>query len=251
MKALITGASSGIGRDMARLLHGKGIELWLVARRENRLVELKEDFGEGIHILTLDLCREENCYTLYSELKDENIDIVINNAGFGQFGFFTDVALDRELEMIDLNIRAPHILTKLFLKDFEERGNGYILNVASSAAFLPGPLMSVYYSTKAYLYRLTLAIYEELRRKNSGVYVGVLCPGPVETEFNSRAGVRFSIKSLTSEAVARYAVKKMFKKKLVIIPGLTVRLGTIFQRFVPTKLLLKISYHIQHSKEKN
>ncbi|MBE7031623.1 MAG: SDR family oxidoreductase [Ruminococcaceae bacterium] len=250
MKALITGASSGIGRDMAHILHAKGIELWLVARREDRLRELKDFLGDSVHILALDLGNEENCHILYNELKDKDIDIVINNAGFGQFGFFTDVALDRELEMIDLNIRAPHILTKLFLRDFEERGSGYILNVASSAAFLPGPLMSVYYSTKAYLYRLTLAIYEELRRKDSRVYVGVLCPGPVETEFNSCAGVRFSIKSLTSMAVARYAIEKMFKKKLVIVPGLTVRLGTVFQRLVPTKLLLKISYHIQHSKEK-
>ena len=250
MKALITGASSGLGWDMAHILHQKGIELWLVARRGERLAKLRSELDGKPHILPLDLSKQENCIRLYEMLKGENIDILINNAGFGQFGYFTETELDRELEMIDLNIRAPHILTKLFLKDFVARNSGYILNVASSAAFLPGPLMSVYYSTKAYLYRLTAAIYEELRRKKSAVYIGALCPGPVTTEFNHRAGVSFAIKSLSSDEVAKYAIKQMFKKKLVIIPGTTIRLGTFFQRFVPTKLLLRISYNIQHAKSK-
>lgn len=250
MKALVTGASSGLGRDMARALHKRDAELWLVARREDRLRELQAEFGGNAHIYALDLSKEENCISLYNSLKDEGIDVVINNAGFGQFGNFSDISLERETEMIDLNIRAVHILTKLFLRNFEARNFGYILNVASSAAFLPGPLMSAYYSTKAYVYRLTAAIYEELRRKKSNVCVSVLCPGPVDTEFNLKAGVRFSLKSLTSEKAAEYAIKKMFQKKLVIVPGLTVKLGTFLQRLVPTKLLLKISYHIQHSKEK-
>lgn len=248
MNILITGASSGIGKDMARIFHQMGHTLYLVARREALLSKLKAELDDAPEIIVLDLSEEENCYTLYEMLKDKNINVLINNAGFGAFGEFTDIPLDRELEMVDLNIRAVHILTKKFLADFKARDFGYILNVASSAAFLPGPLMSVYYATKAYVQRLTLAIHEELRRSKSRVYVGVLCPGPVDTEFNKTANVRFNLKSLQSEAVAAYAIKKMLRKKLVIIPGLIIRMGVFFQRFLPTKLLLKIAYGIQKNK---
>lgn len=248
MKALITGASSGIGRDMARVLHKKGIELVLVARRQDLLDDLKAELEGRPRVISLDLSVQENCLKLYEMLKDEGIDILINNAGFGVFGDFSSVPLEKELEMIDVNIKALHILTKKFLWDFEAKNSGYILNVASSAAYLPGPLLSGYYATKAYVQRLTLAIYEELRRKGKNVYVGALCPGPVDTEFNKTAGVVFSLKSLESMAVAEYAIKKMFKGKLVIIPGPIIRLGVFFQRFLPTKLLLRISYSIQKSK---
>ncbi len=248
MKILITGASTGIGRDMARLFYNQGAELFLVARNEERLAELKTELNEKPHIIPMDLSVEANCYSLYDSLKNENIDVVINNAGFGAFGFFTRVSLERELNMIDLNIKSLHILTKLFLEDFEKRDSGYILNVASSAAFLPGPLMSVYYATKAYVLRLTAAINEELRHKKSKVYIGALCPGPVDTEFNNTAGVSFGIKALSSNYVAGYAIDKMFKRKMIIIPGLTIRLGVFAQRFVPLRLLLKISYKIQNGK---
>ena len=248
MKILITGASSGIGRDIARILHKMGHDLYLVARREKMLIDLKEELDQKPRIIVADLSREENCNSLYEELKDENIDILINNAGFGVFGQFLDTDLERELEMLDVNVRALHILTKKFLKDFEKKNSGYIMNVASSAAFLPGPLLSSYYATKAYVYRLTLAIHEELRRKKSGVRISVLCPGPVETEFNKIAGTTFNLKSLPSMKVSEYAIKKMFKGKLVIIPGLIIRLGVFFQRFLPTRLILKISYNIQKSK---
>lgn len=248
MNVLITGASSGIGRDMARILHQMGHSLYLVARRKDLLEKLKSELDEKPEIIALDLSCAENCYALYEGLKDKGIDILINNAGFGAFGEFSDVPLDCELEMLDVNVKALHILTKKFLKDFKTRDFGYILNVSSSAAFLPGPLMSAYYATKAYVQRLTMAIYEELRRSKSHVYVGTLCPGPVDTEFNARANVSFSLKSLKSEDVARYAIKKMFKKKLVIIPGFVIRMGVFFQRFMPTKLLLKISYKIQRNK---
>lgn len=249
MKILITGASTGIGRDMARTFHNRGDELFLVARNEENLASLKAELDEKPITISMDLSIEENCHALYNRLKGENIDILINNAGFGTFGYFNDISLERELNMIDLNIKSLHILTKLFLKDFEKRNNGYILNVASSAAFLPGPLMATYYSTKAYVQRMTSAIYEELRRKKKDVYIGVLCPGPVETEFNRTAGVSFSVKPLQSNYVAKYAIKKMFKRKLIIIPGLMIRLGVFFQRFLPTKLLLKISYKIQNGKK--
>ena len=124
---------------------------------------------------------------------------------------------------------------------------GYF-SASSSAAFLPGPLLSSYYASKAYVQRLTLAIFEELRKKKSKVLISALCPGPVDTEFNKTAGVSFNLKSLSAESVAKYALSKMFKGRLVIIPGVIIRLGVFFQRFLPTKLLLKISYNIQKSK---
>jgi len=151
--------------------------------------------------------------------------------------------------MIDTNIKAVHILTKLFLQDFILRDKGYILNVSSSASFLAGPLMSTYYATKNYVSRLTEAIYEELRRKKSNVYVGLLCPGPVDTEFNEVANVKFSLKGQSSEYVAKYAIDKMFKRKLIIIPGFKMKFICSMNKFVPKKLLLKITYNIQKKKD--
>jgi short-subunit dehydrogenase len=180
--------------------------------------------------------------------KKDNINILINNAGFGLFGKFNDADLDKELNMVDLNIKAVHTLTKLFLSDMKKKNHGYILNVASSAAFLPGPLMSTYYATKAYVLRLTEAIFEELRINKSDVVVSCLCPGPVKTNFNKVANVEFELKSLTSEYVSKYAIDKMFKKKLIIIPGFYIKLSYIFSRFVPIKLLLKVVYYIQKKK---
>jgi len=249
MKALITGASSGIGRDMARILSEKGYDLILVARREERLKELKNELRTNVEIISLDVAETENCYNLYNQVKNQDIDIVINNAGFGVFGKFIDIELEKELNMIDVNIKAVDILTKLFLKDFKEKNKGYILNVASSAAFLPGPLLSSYYATKAYVLRLTEAIYEELRREKSNVYVGVLCPGPVNTEFNKVANVRFALKGLSSEYVAKYAINKMLKKKLIIIPGFIMKCAKFGTRLVPEKLLLRIAYNQQRKKE--
>lgn len=249
MKALITGASSGIGRDMAIILSNMGYDLILVARRQDKLDELKVELPTAAENICMDLSSEESCYSLYEQTKNQSIDILINNAGFGLFGAFDKTDLNTELRMIDTNIRAVHILTKLFLKDFKRKNSGYILNVASSAAFLPGPLLSGYYATKAYVLRITQAIYEELRREGSRVYIGALCPGPVETEFDKTAMVKFSVKGLSSEYVARYAIKQMFKRKLTIVPGITMKLVRFFERFVPDKPLLRIAYRMQKRKE--
>ena len=159
MKALITGASSGIGRDMARYLNSKKIDLILVARDEENLLKLKQELTVNVEVLTYDLTVKENVYELYEKVKNENIDILINNAGFGLFGEFSQTDLDRELEMINLNVVAYHILTKLFLQDFIKKDQGYILNVCSSAGFLAGPRLSTYYATKNYVLKLTMAIY--------------------------------------------------------------------------------------------
>lgn len=248
MKALVTGASSGIGRELAIQLSDMGYDLILVARRKKKLEELKKQLPGKTTIITMDLSTPVNCIKLHDKLKKEDIEVVVNNAGFGLFGEFAETDLDKELDMIDTNIKAVHILTKLFLKDFKEKDNGYILNVASSAAFLSGPLMSTYYATKGYVLKMTEAIYEELRREKSNVYVGALCPGPVETEFNDVAKVEFSVKPLKAEYVANYAINKMFKRKLVIIPGFQMKFINLV-RFVPRKLLLKMNYSVQKKKE--
>jgi len=248
MKALITGASSGIGRDMARYLAQKNIELVLTARRKERLEELAAELSVPCTILVFDLSRREDCFALYETTKEMDIDILINCAGFGVYGNFSASDLNKELSMLDTNIDALHILTKLFLTDFIKKNRGYLLNVASSAAFLPGPLLSSYYASKAYVLRLTCAIYEELRQMGSHVSVSVLCPGPVDTEFNQVADVKFSVKALSSPYVARYGIDKMFQKKLLIIPGFTMKLSMLLSKFVPLKLLLPISYRLQKRK---
>jgi short-subunit dehydrogenase len=249
MKALITGASSGLGYDMAKVMSEMGYDLFLVARRKDRLEELKSSLGTNVTIIPMDLSVKENCFALYEKLKDENIDVLINNAGFGLLGDFCSTDIERELEMIDINIKTVHILTKLFLKDFVERDSGYIMNVASSAGFMAGPLMATYYSTKAYVLNLTNALYEELRHKKSNVHVCSLCPGPVDTEFNKVAGASFGVKSLKSEDVAKYAIKKMFANKLMIIPGLGMKLLLIGTKFAHKKTVLKVTYNLQKNKE--
>lgn len=250
MKALITGASSGIGRDMARELAKRGYDLILVARRRNRLEEIKNEItGVSVETIECDVSTEENCIKLYNSVKDKGVDMLVNNAGFGLAGEFLSTDLNKELNMIKTNVVAVHMLTKLFLKDFAEKDRGIILNVASSAAYMAGPYLSTYYATKNYVRRLTEAVYRELKEKNSNVSVSVLCPGPVNTEFNDVANVKFALKGLSSEYVARYAIEKALKGKLYIIPGLQMKLGVFLLRFIPNKLMLKISAHIQKKKQ--
>lgn len=250
MKALITGASSGIGRDMAKYLASKNIDLILVARRKERLEELKKELDVNVKVITLDLVVEENVYKLYEKCKKEDIDILINNAGFGLFGDFKDTSLETEINMINVNIKAPHILTKLFLQDFIKKDKGYILNVCSSAGFMAGPKLNTYYATKNYLTKLTMAINEELRQIKSNVSISALCPGPVNTEFNKVAKGSFTIKGASSEYVAKYAIDKMFEKKMIIIPTFFMKLSIFATRLAPYRLQLIILYHIQHKKEK-
>ena len=249
MKALITGASSGIGRDMARYMASLGYDLILVGRDKEKLEDLQRTLKVNSNIIIADLSDSTKVKEVYVMTKNENIDVLINNAGFGAFGKFYETDLNNEIDMINTNVVAVHLLTKLFLRDMQKRNSGYILNVASSAAFGPGPLMATYYATKAYVNNLTEAINEELRRENSNVFICSLCPGPVDTNFNNVAGVSFSVKPLTSEEVARYAINSMFKKKVVIIPGFNMKLALFGRRFVSRKFLRKLTYNIQKSKK--
>ena len=153
------------------------------------------------------------------------------------------------IELINTNIKALHILTKYMARDMENKDTDtYILNVASAAAFQPGPLMSTYYATKSYVYQLTEALYYEEKIKNKKVHVSVLCPGPVDTNFNNVANVKFSVKPLKSTYVAKYAIDKMLEGKLLIIPGFKMKCARFFGKFVPNKLMLKITYNIQKKK---
>ncbi len=251
MRALITGASSGIGRDMARYLADLGWDLVIVARRTERLLKLKEELKDtDVMCITADLSKVDECKRVYDETKGVEIDMLVNNAGFGLAGEFVDTDLDTELKMIDTNITALHVLTKLYLKDFVKRDRGYILNVASSASFMAGPLLNTYYATKNYVFRISQAIYQELKERKSKVKVSILCPGPIQTEFLDIANVGFVIKGLKSEDVAKLAIDKTLKGKLVIIPGVMMKIGKFLLRFTPEKLMLWVSYRIQHKKKK-
>ena len=246
MKALITGASSGIGKEMAIYLSELGYDLILVARNKKRMEELRDIVKTKIEIFEYDLSNIDNCYKLYDEVKNKNIDVIINNAGFGLLGDYKDSDLNIELNMIDLNVKCLHILTKLFVNNDSTK---YILNVASSAGLMAGgPLMSTYYATKSYVVDYSRALYEELRRNKSDKSISILCPGPVNTNFNNVANVSFSMNGLDSKYVAKYAIDKMFKKKLIIIPGFSTRLGLWFMNIIPSKLLLKITYNFQNKK---
>ncbi|MDD6223940.1 MAG: SDR family oxidoreductase [bacterium] len=251
MKALITGASSGIGLEIAKYLNDLGCDIIVVSRNKEKQEQAVKKFKGKVKIIIMDLANENNIKSLYVLCKKEDIDILVNNAGFGDFGTFTSTDLTKELEMINLNIKAVHILTKLFLRDMKKKNKGYILNVASSAAFQPGPLMATYYSSKAYVLRLTEAIHYELKKEKSNVKISCLCPGPVNTNFNKVAGVKFAVKPLNSKYVAKYAVYQMLKGKLVIIPGLKMKLARFFGRFLSTKMLMRIIYRIQKKKEQN
>ncbi len=250
MKALITGASSGIGRDIARILANKGYNLVLVARSEEQLrklaIELKQKNAIEVESIAMDVSIVENCEELHQ--KVQNIDILINNAGFGDCGDFTNTSLQKEIDMINTNIIAYHILMKLYLIDMKAKGKGIILNVASIAGFMPGPLMSTYYATKAYIVRISESIREELKKEKSKVQISLLCPGPVSTNFNKVANVKFHLREANSMSVAQYAIKKMKKGKFYIVPGIDVKLAKIGAKLMPTFFISKITYRIQKRK---
>ncbi len=271
MKALITGASSGIGKDMAKILNQKGYNLVLVARDIEKLEQTKKELEKSvqneptiennkiekayknskkatnkIEIIQMDLSEEQNCIELANKVK--NIDILINNAGFGDCGRFSETDLNKDISMIKTNVIAYHILTKLYLKEMKKKNSGKILNVASIAGFMPGPLMATYYATKNYIVRLSEAIREELKKEKSKVQISILCPGPVETNFNKVANVKFSLREANSMQVAKYAIKKLEKGKFYIVPGIDVKLARFGAKIAPSNFVAKITYKVQKRK---
>lgn len=248
MKVLITGASSGIGREMARILANKSDEIILVGRNEERLQQLKEELEQNklkIKTISIDLSKKENCINLYKENKE--VDLLINNAGFGDYGEFTNTDLEKEINMINTNITACHILTKLYVKDMKKKNSGQILNVASIAGFMPGPLMTTYYATKAYVVRLSEGIREELKREKSKVKISILCPGPVATNFEKTAQVKFEFNGMNSHDVATYALNHL--NKFYIVPGIGVKVSRILMQMLPGSLTAKIIYSIQSKRK--
>ena len=249
MKALVTGASSGIGKEIAFNLASLGYDLYVVSRNKSELDKVYKECGAKVKKIEFDLADEDNCYKLYELLKDKGIDIVVNNAGFGDAGDFVQTDLDKELKMIDVNVRAYHILMKLFLKDFVKRGYGRILNVASMAGFMPGPYMATYYATKAYIINLSLGVAEELKQMNSDVKISVFCPGPVKTNFNDVAKVHFNIGSLSAQKAAQIAVQGMFMNRLVILPN-NMKVNYVLTKVTPMRMVLRVSSMIQERASK-
>lgn len=250
MKVLITGASSGMGREMAKLLAEKYDQMVLVARDQGRLLELQQTINQTypkVNVITvsLDLSVAEHCKQLHAMHPD--VDLLVNNAGFGDSGVFAETSLDKDLAMINTNVVALHILTKLYLGNMQARNAGQILNVASIAGFMPGPLMTTYYATKNYVVRLSEGIREELRRANSKVKISVLCPGPVDTNFAKTANVKFNFNGVNSTKVARYAVKHL--NQFYIVPTFMVRLARLTIGILPTTWVARIVYRLQAKRQ--
>ena len=245
MKVLITGASSGIGKDLTKLLINKYDELVLVARNDERLKLLKEELNKipnkRIVVIALDLSKFENCLKLFEDHKD--IDLLINNAGFGDCGYFYKTDLEKDINMINTNIVAVHTLTKLYLSEMIKNNKGHILNVASIAGFMPGPLMATYYASKSYVVKFSESIREELKHLKTNVKISILCPGPVKTNFEKTANVQFQISKASSYDVANYAIKHI--NKFYIVPGFKNKLARFGSKILPCGLISKITYKVQ------
>lgn len=247
--AVITGASAGIGETFARKLSEQGYALVLIARRKERLHNLAKELEAECEVIAADLSSEAECLRVCEFLEKKEIEIFINNAGFGECGRFTETELSKELSMIDVNVRALHLFAKKMLQKMQKQQSGYLLNVASSAGLMAGgPYMSAYYATKAYVTSLTQGVAEELRQMKSPVYCGCLCPGPVDTEFNKVANVEFALKGISAEYCVDYALKMMKKRKVVIVPTLQMKLAMVAGRFLPQSVYVRIAAHQQKKK---
>lgn len=253
---LITGASGGIGYDLAKLSAADGRNLILVARSADKLNQLAEDFRKNNHseVITMpvDLSDEAGVVKLISEItvKNLHVDTLINNAGFGDFGDFAGADLAKNLEMIRLNISALTQLSHFALQGMMTAKSGKIMNVASTAAFMPGPGMAVYYASKAYVLSFSEALTREL--KGTGITVTTLCPGPTDTSFASAAGLGKSLMHrmlppATSADVAKAGYKAMMKGKAILIPGIMNKLSAMTPRFSPRSMVRNMIYGIHKS----
>lgn len=239
--AVITGASSGIGAEFAKQLAKQGYSLILTARRKTRLEKLARHLRTDCEIITADLTDLSECKRVYDRIADKNIEIFINNAGFGDCSPFLEGDLEKELQMIDLNIRAVHFFTKRILQKMNRANYGYLLNVASSAGLIPaGPYMAGYYAAKSYVTSLTRAVAAESAECGSSVYIGCLCPGPVDTEFNHVANVQFKLKGITAASCVSYALRQMKRRKTVIIPSFSMRFLIFCGHFIPETLYIRL-----------
>lgn len=252
--ALITGASMGLGAEFARLFASEGYDLVLTARSVDRLTALKREI-EGLHgvsarIVVQDLGDPHAPVAIYNDVRaaGREVDVLVNNAGFGMYGFFHRSDLPTELDMIQVNVVALVHLTKLFARDMVARKSGRILNVASTAGFQPGPLQSVYYASKAFVLSFTEAVGNELR--GSGVTATALCPGPTPTEFQKRAnvgkvrGLRLMMR-VNPDVVVRAGYDGMMKGKPVVVPGLLNNIHVFLLRLFPRRVVTSVVRRVQ------
>lgn len=254
--ACITGASSGIGAEFARQLAAEGYSVILVARRQDRLIDLGQELASDYHVececITADLSDLNECENLVSHLKSKRempLDILINNAGFGAVGRFDQNDISNDLNMIDVNIKALHYIAHRMMPHFIERNHGHIINVGSVAGLMPGgPYMATYYATKSYVVSLTNALAEELKRLGSHAQVHALCPGPVNTEFNDVANVKFSLKGISARECVSYCIDEADRGKIIIIPNMMVKVAAVASKLVPKEIVLGIVARSQKSK---
>lgn len=256
--ALITGASGGIGSDMTRYFAKDGYDLVLVARSESSMIqlahELEKQYGIQVTVIAKDLSQPSAPDELFEavQLKGIHVDVLINNAGYGNFGLFHETDLQKELDMLQLNIVTLTHLTKLFAREMVKKRRGRILNVASTAAFQPGPLMAVYYASKSYVLSFSEALANELR--DFGITVTALCPGPTLSGFQKQAAMEESKlvanKSalMDSDTVARIGYQALLAGKTVVVPGLLNRAMTLSPRFLPRRMVTKIVRNVQETK---
>lgn len=255
--AIVTGASSGIGKEFAHIFADHRVNLVITARNENALLSLREELTSKYHIKVLvypgDLSNQNFVIEFVDFISSHKVypDYLINNAGFGDFGFFTKTSWAKEEKMLNLNIKALTYLTKIYATQMTKRGNGKIVNVASGAAFQPGPLMAIYFATKAYVLHFTEAIAEEV--SGSGVTLTALCPGPTESNFWKAAGKSNGLSFIpgsmpTSKVVAEYGYQAMMKGKRVAVQGLGNKIGAFFVHFLPRQLVTKMIYRGQSTR---
>jgi short-subunit dehydrogenase len=253
--ALVTGASGGIGYELALILARHGHDLVLVARSADKLTALAErlekEHGIQARVVAKDLARPEAPQEIHDLLTAEGleVDVLVNNAGFGLAGRFAEIPVEGQREMLRLNVEAPTLLARLLLPTMLERGSGRILNLASTAAFVPGPLMAVYYATKAYLLSLSQALSNEVA--GSGVTVTALCPGPTETGFAAHAGTErsrlFKGPTMDARTVAEVGYAALMEGKLLVVPGARNRLLALGARLGPRRLVIQTARRMQES----
>ncbi|WP_255150965.1 SDR family NAD(P)-dependent oxidoreductase [Halorarius halobius] len=257
--ALVTGASAGIGAELARQFAERGHDVVLVARREAKLRQAADTyearFGVDAHVVAQDLATREGRAALYEEVTERGIEVdyLVNNVGVGTQGHFLDIPVDDELQQVELNVATPTHLTKLFGRGMRERGHGGVLNVASTAAFQPGPFMAVYYASKSYALSLSEALHEEFA--DDGVTVTALCPGPVETEFQARADNEDApigdpdaglMRWQAVDDVAEAGIAGLEKGKAVVVPGIEYKLLSILTRLLPRSVTRRLAADLNH-----
>ncbi|HEY8424014.1 MAG TPA: SDR family oxidoreductase [Clostridia bacterium] len=256
--ALITGASSGIGFEFARIFAKDGYNLVLVARSQDKLLSLKQEFeqyGSDVFIIVKDLSNPNAAQEVYNETQKEGIfiDVLVNNAGVGDFGKFAESDISKVDTMIELNIGALTKLTRLYLPHMIAKKSGKILNVGSLGSFQPGPLMAVYYASKAYVLSFSEAISREL--KGTGVTVTALCPGPTRTNFQQAAnlgmsGLFVNLQVADARKVAEFGYKKMNQGKVIAVPGFFNKIAAVGVKLLPRRAVRNIVYNIQKQRDK-